>query len=60
MQTRDYALIDGLRLSEGVHREVEDLLYHYLTYVLEQNLKAARFLHLVREPACSRDNHAEG
>ncbi len=51
MQTREYALVDGLRLSEPVQRELEDMLYHYLTYVLEQNLKSASFLRLVRRPA---------
>jgi len=59
MQTRDYALIDGLRLSEPVQREIEDLLYHYLTYVLEQNLKSASFLRLVRRPAGPADEQSE-
>lgn len=49
MQTRDYALIAGLHLSEETQREVEDLLHGYLTYVLEQNLKSVRFLRLVRD-----------
>jgi DNA repair protein RecO (recombination protein O) len=49
MQTHDYGEIQRLQLSEAVHREVEDVLYRYLTYVLEQNLKSTRFLHLLRE-----------
>jgi len=49
MQTHEYAAIERLELRESVHRETEEILYHYLTYVLEQNLKSVRFLRLLRE-----------
>jgi len=49
MQTRDYDLIAPLQLRETVHREVEEILYHYITFVLEKSLKSVRFLHLLRE-----------
>ena len=49
MQTRPYASVQHLRLRESMHGEIEDILYHYLTYVLEQNLKSVRFLRLLRD-----------
>jgi DNA repair protein RecO (recombination protein O) len=49
MQTRPYPAVEGLQLREVVHAEVEDILYHYLTYVLEQNLKSVRFLRTLRD-----------
>jgi len=49
MQTRPYASVQNLQLRENVQGEIEDILYHYLTYVLEQNLKSVRFLRLLRD-----------
>jgi len=49
MQTQPYISVQNLQLREGVHNEIEDILYHYLTYILEQNLKSVRFLRLLRE-----------
>ena len=49
MQTRAYVAVQGLQLREHVHAEIENILYHYLTYVLEQSLKSAGFLRLLRD-----------
>ena len=49
MQTRPYTAVEVLQLREQIHAEVEDILYHYLTYVLEQNLKSVRFLRTLRD-----------
>ncbi len=36
-------------LSQILHREMERLMQHYITYQLEQDVKAAAFLHQIRQ-----------
>jgi DNA repair protein RecO (recombination protein O) len=48
LQTRPYTAVELLQLRESVHREIEELLHHYLIYVLEQQVKSVDFLHLLR------------
>lgn len=51
MQTRDYTAVHPLHLREAVHREIEDILHHYMLTILEQNVKSTRFIRLLREQA---------
>jgi len=59
IQTRPYSALEALQLRENVHAEVEDILYHYMTYVLEQNLKSVRFLRMLREQIREMESPAE-
>jgi len=49
MQTRDWATSSRLKLSPGLHAQVESLLQRYLVYQLERSLKSLGFLHTVRK-----------
>lgn len=51
MQTRNYASVEKLRLRAVVHRELEQLLAHALTYNLERRLKSPAFIHRLRREA---------
>ncbi|MCK4472019.1 MAG: DNA repair protein RecO [Anaerolineae bacterium] len=48
LQTRDYDTCCRLRLSPPLHRELETLMYHYITYTLERSLKSVKFLKTLR------------
>lgn len=48
LQTRDWKTVRVLNLKRSLHRELESLMHHYLTYVLERNLKSVDFLHRLR------------
>lgn len=48
LQGQEYAAIAGLRLRAETAHEVEMVLRHYVTFVLEKNLKSVSFLSLVR------------
>jgi DNA repair protein RecO (recombination protein O) len=48
LQTREWAVCRGLRLSPGVRREVEDHLARYITYHLERRLKSVDFMNTLR------------
>ena len=48
LATREPEDVQGLRISEGTHAEVEALLYEYLEYTLERELKSTAFLRQLR------------
>lgn len=48
LQGRKYDAVRGLQLRPSTAREVEQVLRHYLAFILERNLKSAGFLGLVR------------
>jgi DNA repair protein RecO (recombination protein O) len=48
LQTHSYAENMRLRLTPSTHRSVETLMLHYITYVLERNLKSVEFLNRLR------------
>lgn len=48
LATRPPEDVVGLRISEATHAEVEALLYEYLEYTLERELKSAAFLQRLR------------
>lgn len=50
-QTRDWDRFRRLRLTPSLHAEVEKVLYRYLVFVLEQNLKSVEFLQQLRREA---------
>jgi DNA repair protein RecO (recombination protein O) len=50
-QTRSWDQFRRLRLKPPLRRQVENTIYHYLTFVLERNLKSVEFLHQLRREA---------
>ncbi|MGA9348587.1 MAG: DNA repair protein RecO [Anaerolineae bacterium] len=55
LQTRDYGTCCRLRLSRPLHRELETMMYHYITYILERNLKSVKFLNTLRRQRIETD-----
>lgn len=51
LQTRPWDRVKVLHLKRPLHAELETLLHHYLTYILERNLKSVEFLHRLRREA---------
>ena len=49
LQTREYDTCCRLRLSRSLHSELEKTIYHYITYILERNLKSVGFLNTLRQ-----------
>ena len=50
LQTHDYEACRRLRLKPGTQRDIEAVMLHYITYILERNLKSIDFMrHLRRE-----------
>jgi DNA repair protein RecO (recombination protein O) len=54
MQTHDDEASACLRLSPETHRDLESLMVHYITYILERELKSVEFLHLLRREQAER------
>ena len=48
VQTHDYASCSRLRLKPETHRDMEAMMLHYITYLLERNLKSIDFIHRLR------------
>jgi len=53
MQRSNYANARRLSLSQDVDREVENLMQHYITYLLERSLNTPTFLRRVRSTTTS-------
>jgi len=51
LQTRPWEVVKMLQLKRPLHREIEALLHHYITYLLERDLKSVDFLHRLRREA---------
>ena len=51
LQTRDWRTVRSLRLRGAMQAELEQIMHHYLTYILERNLKSIDFLHRLRREA---------
>jgi len=49
LQTRDYETCSRLRISPGLHRDLETVMQRYITYILERNLKSVAFLQMLRQ-----------
>jgi hypothetical protein len=49
LQTHAYGQCSRLRLKPDTHRNLEVLMWHYITYVLERSLKSVAFLNRVRD-----------
>jgi DNA repair protein RecO (recombination protein O) len=48
LQTHDYETSSRLRLKPQTHRDLEAIMVHYITYILERNLKSVEFLRRLR------------
>ena len=48
LQTHDYQSGSRLRLKPQTHRDTEALMVHYITYILERNLKSVEFIRRLR------------
>ncbi len=56
LQTRDYDTVRRLRVRPRLHAELEAIMLHYITYMLERNLKSVDFLqHLRRQRQAAVD-----
>jgi DNA repair protein RecO (recombination protein O) len=51
LQSRQWDTIKALQLRRPLHTELETVMHHYLTYILERNLKSIDFLHRLRQEA---------
>jgi len=51
LQTRPWRTVQSLQLHRRVHRELEEAMHYYITYILERNLKSADFLQRLRQEA---------
>ena len=51
LQTRDWETVKVLQLKRPLHRELENSMHYYLTYILERNLKSVDFLYHLRREA---------
>jgi DNA repair protein RecO (recombination protein O) len=49
LQTHDYASCSRLRLRPDTHRDLEAAMLHYVTYILERNLKSVEFIRRLRK-----------
>jgi DNA repair protein RecO (recombination protein O) len=48
VQTHDYATCSKLRLKPDTKRDIEAIMIHYLTYILERKLKSVDFIRQLR------------
>jgi DNA repair protein RecO (recombination protein O) len=55
LQTHDYTTCSRLRLRPETHRSLEATMVHYITHILERNLKSIDFLQRLRREAVERD-----
>jgi DNA repair protein RecO (recombination protein O) len=51
LQSRSWDTVKVLRLKRPLHTELENLMHHTLTYILERNLKSVDFLYRLRREA---------
>ncbi|MEM7115505.1 MAG: DNA repair protein RecO [Chloroflexota bacterium] len=51
LQTRSWETVGSLRLKRSLHRQLEEVMHHYLTYILERQLKSVDFLYRLRREA---------
>lgn len=56
LQTRSFDTVRALHLRRDLHSELESVLHHYLTHLLERRLQSVEFLYRLRhEAALFRD-----
>jgi DNA repair protein RecO (recombination protein O) len=51
LQTHDYEACRRLRLKSDTQRDIEATMLHYITYILERNLKSVDFIRHLRRQA---------
>jgi len=47
-QTREYELCQRVRIRPALHAELERVMYRYITFILDRNLKSVGFLNTLR------------
>jgi DNA repair protein RecO (recombination protein O) len=47
-QTREYGICQRVRIRPALHAELERVMYRYITFILERNLKSIGFLNTLR------------
>ena len=56
IQSRSWETVKMLQLKRPLHQELETIMYHYLTYTLERQLKSVDFLYRLRQEAALLTN----
>jgi len=59
-QTREYELCERVHIRPKLHAELERVMYRYVTFILERNLKSVGFLNILRHQGValtSRSQH---
>jgi DNA repair protein RecO (recombination protein O) len=51
LQTHNWATVNALQLRRELHSELESLMLHYLTFLMERDLKSVDFLQWLRREA---------
>ncbi len=51
LQTHNWDTVNALQLRRELHAELENIMHHYLTYLLERDLKSVDFLQRLRREA---------
>ena len=51
LQTRSWETVRVLHLKSPLHKELEGIMHHYLTHILERQLKSVEFLNRLRHEA---------
>jgi DNA repair protein RecO (recombination protein O) len=51
LQTHDYEACCRLRLKPDTQLDIEAIMLHYITYILERNLKSVDFIRHLRRQA---------
>jgi DNA repair protein RecO (recombination protein O) len=60
LQTHNWDTVNALQLRRDLHTELEQVMHHYLTFLLERDLKSVDFLQrLRREAALFADDEAD-
>lgn len=49
LQTHDYKECSRLRLQSETHRDIEAIMHHYITYILERGLRSVDFIRRLRQ-----------
>jgi DNA repair protein RecO (recombination protein O) len=51
LQSHNWETVNALQLRRELHSELENMMHHYLTYLMERELKSVDFLHRLRREA---------
>jgi DNA repair protein RecO (recombination protein O) len=60
LQTHDYATSSRVRLTHETAREIESLMLHYITYILERGLRSVDFIQRLRRERANERRPSPG